>query len=85
MGGSSQATVIDSGGDTGIPGAYGTLGISAAGNAPGGREDTVGWTDANGNLWLFGGSGVDATGMVDWLNDVWKFRPAAPAEPAAEK
>jgi len=78
MGGSNQATVLDAYGDTGMPGAYGTLASAAAGNAPGSREDTVGWIDSKGNLWLFGGSGVDAAGNIGELNDVWKFSAVAP-------
>ncbi len=31
---------------------YGTKGVAAAGNTPGGREDAVTWIDKNGNLWL---------------------------------
>ena len=36
------------------PGIYGTKGMAAAANQPGGREGSVSWTDATGNLWLFG-------------------------------
>jgi hypothetical protein len=53
-----------------FPAAYGTLGVTVPGNDPGGREDAVGWVDAQGNMWLFGGtSGHD----VNELNDLWKF------------
>ena len=37
------------------PGVYGTKGIPSPSNVPGARERSVSWTDANGNLWLFGG------------------------------
>ncbi len=57
----------------GLPGVYGTLGIPAAGNNPGSRDAAVTWTDANGNLWLFGGGGLDANGASGYLNDLWKF------------
>jgi len=43
---------------------YGILGIASPNNVPGAREGGVGWTDAAGNLWLFGGSG---------FNDLWKY------------
>ena len=56
-------------------GVYGTLGQFAAGNVPSGREYSVGWTDASGNLWLFGGDGYDSTGTYGYLNDLWKFNP----------
>jgi len=85
MGGSNQATVLDASGDTGMPGAYGVLGAGAAGNAPGGREDTVGWIDAKESLWLFGGAGVDSAGNIGYLNDVWKFNAVAPASQPAER
>lgn len=52
-------------------GIYGTQGIPSISNKPGGRQYGVTWTDAGGNLWLFGG----------WLsggnikNDLWKYNP----------
>jgi N-acetylneuraminic acid mutarotase len=57
------------------PGIYGTLGVSAAANAPGSRWDAVSWKDAAGNLWMFGGLGTDINGTQDWLNDLWKYDP----------
>lgn len=63
-------------------GTYGTLGTPAPGNAPGSRFGAAAWTDASGNLWLFGGSGVGITGddcgggVVCTLNDLWKFNPS---------
>ena len=65
----------------GRPGVYGTLGTPTAANVPGSRSDAVGWSDANGNLWLFGGTGVDAAGEVNRLNDVWKFQIVSPPKP----
>lgn len=55
--------------------AYGTLGASAAANAPGGRFAASAWTDASGNLWMFGGQGIDSTKQVGDLNDLWKYTP----------
>ncbi len=47
-------------------------GTAASTNMPGGRQEAVGWADANGNLWLFGGEGQDATGTANGiLNDLW--------------
>ena len=60
-------------------GAYGTQGVAAATNAPGARLDATGWTDAAGNLWLFGGRGSDSKGTVGYLNDLWKYSPASGA------
>ena len=58
------------------PGVYGILGVAAAGNVPGGRVRALGWTDASGNLWLFGGFGADSSGTQGYLNDLWKFNPS---------
>ena len=71
MGGGSTAPT-----NTGNPGVYGTLGVPAAGNIPGGREWASSWTDSSGHLWLFGGAGIDAAGNVNYLNDLWEFNPA---------
>ena len=60
----------------GQPGAYGQLGTPTATNTPGGRSGALGWTDANGNLWLFGGAGFDAAGTDGNLNDLWEFNPS---------
>ena len=61
----------------GQPGVYGTLGQPAAANVPGARYQASGWTDKNGNLWLFGGEGPDASGRYGWLNDLWEFTPSS--------
>ncbi len=60
----------------GVPGVYGTLGISAPGNFPGGRTGESTWTDKDGNFWLFGGYGVDSAGSVGYLNDLWRYDPS---------
>jgi hypothetical protein len=41
-------------------------------NTPGGRYGAAGWTDASGNMWLFGGNGWELSGSSspDTLNDV---------------
>lgn len=58
------------------PGVYGTQGVPASTNIPGGRNGASTWTDAGGKFWLFGGSGVDSTGTSDFLNDLWMFDPS---------
>jgi N-acetylneuraminic acid mutarotase len=59
-------------------GVYGTLGLQAGANGPGARTGAVGWRDARGQLWLFGGRGRGATGSTTGLlNDVWRFDPVA--------
>lgn len=56
------------------PGIYGTQGVPAPGNIPGARGwGCLSWTDNNGNLWLFGGSGHDVTGETGDLSDLWKY------------
>ena len=62
----------------GRPGIYGTLQVPASQNTPGGRYNSVSWTDKQGNLWLFGGRGYDsiASGFYGDLNDLWEFQPA---------
>ncbi len=56
-------------------GTYGTKGTATVDNVPGGRYAAVSWIDGTGNLWLFGGTGFDASGNDDALNDLWKFDP----------
>ena len=58
-------------------GSYGTLGTPSAANYPGGRVYSVSWTDADGNLWLFGGNGFAGDGYGDALNDLWEFIPVS--------
>jgi hypothetical protein len=52
---------------------YGTMGVAAPGNTPGGRQYAATWTDKSGNLWLFGGYGYDSVGTLLPMNDLWKF------------
>jgi hypothetical protein len=54
-------------------GVYGTEGTSAPNNVPGARESAVGWTDAAGNLWLFGGDYYYSIQANGGLNDLWKY------------
>jgi N-acetylneuraminic acid mutarotase len=53
---------------------YETIGTPSATAGPGGRDRPVGWTDKNGNFWLFGGNGpeIQGTGLH---NDLWKYNP----------
>jgi N-acetylneuraminic acid mutarotase len=57
---------------------YGSQGVASASNLPGGRGGFARWTDANGNLWLFGGAAWDAStsSEVD-LNDLWEYSPTS--------
>ena len=59
------------------PGVYGPKGVAGTSYKPGGRENAVSWTDAGGNLWLFGGFGYAGNGTPSGsLNDLWKFNPS---------
>jgi len=71
MGGNNTVPV-----DQGTPGVYGTPGIAASDNIPGGRQNAVSWIDSSGNLWLFGGLGYDSAGNLGDLNDLWKYTPS---------
>ncbi|HTV81350.1 MAG TPA: hypothetical protein VME18_01775 [Acidobacteriaceae bacterium] len=75
MGGSTVTPPSTTYGAAGAPGVYGTLGTAAPTNVPGGREQVVSWIDASGDIWVFGGEGIDANGVTGELNDLWKFDP----------
>ena len=55
--------------------------VSTAGAFPGSRWGASGWIDAGGNLWLFGGWGLDSTGTNGngALNDLWVYTPNSTA------
>jgi hypothetical protein len=53
-------------------GTYGIQGTAAPGNVPGSRDSAMSWTDAAGNLRLFGGEGFGSAGGGNF-NDLWKF------------
>jgi N-acetylneuraminic acid mutarotase len=56
------------------PGVYGTIGVAAPSNMPGGRNGPTVWKDATGKLWLFGGVGFSETGQGQGqLADLWKI------------
>jgi N-acetylneuraminic acid mutarotase len=64
MGGSSSAAAS---------GIYGAKDVPAPSNAPGAREQAVGWSDSSGNFWMFGGFGFDLSGVQGNLNDLWSL------------
>ena len=47
--------------------------------SPGGRKDPATWTDLSGNLWLFGGYGMEnpvftpTLNQAQPLNDLWEY------------
>jgi N-acetylneuraminic acid mutarotase len=55
---------------------FGTKGISNPAHYPGSREDAVCWSDAQGNVWLFGGKNPQITSSNGHsMNDLWKYNP----------
>jgi hypothetical protein len=64
-------------------GAYGIQGVPSPLNFPGQRYGSSSWTDAAGNLWLFGGFGYPSLLASDLgpnsLNDLWKYTPSTGA------
>jgi N-acetylneuraminic acid mutarotase len=55
-------------------GTWGKVGVADAENWPSGRSGSMGWSDVNGDLWILGGTGTDASYAVSgYLNDLWKF------------
>lgn len=54
-------------------GVYGTQGTADPGNTPGARYSVVSWVDPVGNVWLFGGLGIDASSTLGLYNDLWKY------------
>jgi N-acetylneuraminic acid mutarotase len=71
----NQWTWVSGSNTSGQSGVYGQQGVGAASNVPGARYYGVGWTDASGNLWLFGGvsNSNDSTGTSLVFNDLWEF------------
>lgn len=67
------------GGSNGLnqPVTYGKRGTASPGNTPGARYSAVGWTDASGNIWLFGGQyGINSTSSqspTGNFNDLWRY------------
>jgi hypothetical protein len=79
MGGSAALKPNPQNGSLGLgqPGVYGTEYEFDSANYPGSRvsddEAAFSWRDAQGNLWMFSGSGY-GDGSVGWLKDLWEFR-----------
>jgi len=73
---STKTWIWVSGADTANElGVYGTKGVPDASNVPGSRRDGVGWTDASGNFWLFGGAYIPSQVPSVIFNDLWRYQP----------
>jgi N-acetylneuraminic acid mutarotase len=57
----------------GHDGIYGARGVPSDITRPGSRSGAVSWLGAAGNLMLFGGAGLDASGTSGSLNDIWQW------------
>ncbi|HWG76947.1 MAG TPA: kelch repeat-containing protein [Steroidobacteraceae bacterium] len=53
------------------------LGAMDPSGGPGPRSGAVGWCDAQGHFWLFGGSGTAASGALGATNDLWEYTSGA--------
>ncbi len=55
-------------------GNYGPLGTASTTSYPSARGNgAITWTDNNGDLWLYGGNGIDANGVQGVMSDLWKY------------
>ena len=61
-----------------LVGVFGTKGVAAKQNQPGGRQYATSWRDASGKFWLFGGFNGYGTqvGTNGVTNDLWRFDPS---------
>ncbi len=59
----------------GQAGVYGTKGVAAASNVPGGRRSAASWVDASENVWILGGTVLlnPAARADELYNDLWKW------------
>jgi N-acetylneuraminic acid mutarotase len=58
-------------------GTYATQGAPDPNNHPGSRHGGMIWIDGSGQVWLFGGVGLDAAGNTLSLGDLWMFNPTS--------
>src|SRR4029077_21186840 len=70
-----QWTWVSGGSVADQTGVYGTQQVPAAGNVPGSRWGSVGFTDPLNNIWLVAGWGYGSTTVksTGYLNDVWQY------------
>jgi hypothetical protein len=57
----------------GVYGLFSAPGPNSPLDVPGSRQGGTSWTDTAGNLWLFGGIGLDSNGASGELSDLWIF------------
>lgn len=54
---------------------HGELDVTAPTSRPGTRRVFNCWLDLRGNIWAFGGLGLDGAGTMGELNDTWVYQP----------
>lgn len=73
----NQWTWVKGSNGTGPASTYGTQGLPAAANTPGGRGSASVWTDGVGRVWFFGGWSAVTVPAADTcygvLNDLWTY------------
>ena len=59
------------------PGSYAYHGYQSSSNNPRARQRTLGFTDASGDFWIFGGGLFDPSTPLfyEYMGDLWKFSP----------
>ena len=73
---SNQWTWIAGSNTFNAPAIFGNQGVAASQNTPGARIFGANWTDASGNIWMFGGNNYLVSGMTGgYLGDLWMFSP----------
>ncbi|UWZ84800.1 kelch repeat-containing protein [Occallatibacter riparius] len=70
------------GGNCGSAPTYGTPGLPASANIPGGRGGSAVWMGAGDVVWVFGGWGVDPSTQFGFLGDLWKLPVRSAITPA---
>jgi N-acetylneuraminic acid mutarotase len=77
---SSEWTWVNGSSSPNPAASYGSSGVPAASNTPGGRTGGAFWTDPSGRFWLFGGFAPVAANLPsngrNTLNDMWVFSPS---------
>ena len=72
--GANEWTWVKGSNGVGVAPTFGTKGVSTLSNTPGGKfETSATWIDSNGDLWLFGGVGLDSLSSVGAWNDLWVY------------
>jgi hypothetical protein len=69
----SQDWIWMQGGPAAIAATYGTVGATGINKTPGYRSGYYTYTDNSGNLWLYGGRGINYGAGFGIMGDLWKY------------